>query len=153
MGLFGGGNSSSSSTVNNYDQRSITETNTENDGEFSGNAGTLNYSVTDGGAFDFAENLSGESFGFAENLSGESFGFAENLSGEAFDFAGSVVDALEKSNKETKKANSELFSSLAKQQSEILTSGQAGIIDTLSKNFKWVAVAAATAYAISRLKA
>ena len=142
MGLFGGGNSSSSSTVNNYDQRSITETNTENDGEFSGNAGTLNYSVTDGGAFDFAENLSGESFGFAENLSGE-----------AFDFAGSVVDALEKSNKETKKANSELFSSLAKQQSEILTSGQAGIIDTLSKNFKWVAVAAATAYAISRLKA
>lgn len=131
MGLFGGGNSSTSSTVNNYDQRAITETNTENDGEFAGNAGTVNYSITDGGAFDFAETLSGDAFAFAET----------------------VVDTLEESDRNTQEANKELFSSLAKQQSEILTGGQQGIIDTLSKNFKWAFVAAAVAYAVSRLKA
>ena len=57
MGFLSGGNSSSSTTneTNNYDQRVINETSNENDGQFAGSSGSIEYNEIDGGAFDFAE--------------------------------------------------------------------------------------------------
>jgi len=116
MGLLGGGNSSTSSLVNNYDQRKIEEN--QNEGPLAGNKGTINYS---------------------------------NTGGEAFAFAGDVVDVLAESTKNLQQTNADFYNTLSKNQSEIISGGQTGIIESLGKNLKWVALAGLGVFALSKL--
>lgn len=102
MGLFSSSKSSSSNVTN--DNRVVNE----NDGDLSGNLGTINYT--------------GE----------EAFNFAG-------DFASEAISALMASSENQQKTFA-----------EAVTGGQTGIVESIGSNVKWIALAAAAAYLISK---
>jgi len=137
MGLFSGGNSSTSSTTNNYDQRVINETN--NDGEFAGNEGELSYA--------FAEtNIRTEIDGGAVK---SAFDGIRDTSSEAFKFARESLATIEKSQTTEKDKLSETLAGLGELSSNIATQGTS---DSIKTAVKYISIALAVVGSAIMLK-
>ena len=100
--LFG---SSKGNSTNNYDQRQdnsvhVTKTNAD---RLSGNAMKAggNITVTDGGAFDLANDVTSHAIDAVEGTAENAFGLVAHTTDSAFELSNSVVNGMKESNERT----------------------------------------------------
>lgn len=144
-GFFGLGNSASESstnnTTNNYDQRVINETSNANDGQFAGNSGDVQYTITDDEAVKNALISNTETQRAALNAnqgvierSYDSIDHAlETAAGESYAFASKALDAIGKTQEQEAIKLRESLQGLGELSSNVATQGISEGYSQLSK--------------------
>lgn len=146
MGLFSGGNSSSSNTTNNYETNLTTSIDKDNAFQDSGGVlalgGDNNYAnieILDAGAinsaFDFAnesQSFWGENFnsvlGTLENTSDSSYDFAENVVSDSFDYTTEALLKVGEANTNSVVAQRNLITAFADKNNSEKTFGLSSLL-------------------------